>query len=485
MANDVSTVTALYASVRTDTGEQTVVCAVCTMAGAVDQRQFLERLRGLVQRNPRFRSVLKKEQGSPGKPDRVSWEELDAAAVNWDNHLSTCELDGPFSSEGMYRCVEREMEAGVSRAHPLFRVLYVRGQASAPTDETALCFLFDHCLGDGVSLMRSCLSVFDNPEQIEFPTLRAGTGGGKKPFGLAGLARTVLRLPRLLAVGVTGSLHAVLFGVLPADPDNIYKLKDINQTAVHKDVSGARGQSLAELSAFKNKFSGLTLNDVLVAVLVRTLQTYAQTHNAPLPRKNLRAFVPISLRAANDDDVENKWVIVPLPLPVTKREWLPLLREVKNACDDLKASPEGFIMMKNLGLAVQKLDTKKLCDTVLQVVGKVSVNFTNVPGPVQQVSMAGVPVKRMQFFMATCAGTVFAVTSYNGQVYATGCTDPACAIDTAALMKCWEQECNALLQFGEGRPNVNPHWPLWQDARYWLYLLVAVLLWFVVACVSF
>jgi WS/DGAT/MGAT family acyltransferase len=176
---------------------------------------------------------------------------------------------------------------------------------------------------------------------------------------------------------------------------------------------------LADLKRVKGALGG-TVNDVVLAAVAGALGRYLRAHGEDTSELELRAMVPISVRAADEHGaLGNKVSAMMAPLPVWCEDPVERLHAVSAAMGDLKNSKQAvgatvltdlsdFAPTTIMGQASRLQSRQRFFNMVV----------TNVPGPQHPLYLLGrelqatfpmVPLARRQ---AVC----FGIMSYNGQV---------------------------------------------------------------------
>ncbi len=234
-----------------------------------------------------------------------------------------------------------------------------------------------------VSLVRSAVA---HPEQ-------AGAGAGKAAAGLAAMA----------AAGVAGA---------PPSPLNV-------RIGPHRRFAWAEAD-LGQFKAIKDTLGG-TINDVVLTVVTGALRAHLFRHGRDPEGLELKAMVPISVRADSERGaLGNQVAAMYAPLPVGLDDVVERYRFIHGAMKGLKES----------GQAVGAQAITRLADaaapTVLSQAARLqsrqrffNLTVTNVPGPQVPLYVLG---RRLEAFypkvplvLNTALG--IAIMSYDGRVF--------------------------------------------------------------------
>lgn len=320
-----------------------------------------------------------------------------------------------------------------------------------------------HSIADGIALMQVLLSLTDNKLDIDVPEPVAD-GVEDDPVGaLAGATRAALRstqragdtladmgreflndpakhFERATRIGASGAASLAKLTLLPPDTKTVLKGK----LGVQKRAVWSQPLPLQDVKAI-GKVTGGTVNDVLLTAMAGAFGRYLRESDSPAA--NIRAFVPVNLRPFDKPlEMGNKFGLIILSLPVGIEDPLDRLAELKKRMDRIKDSPEAVIaygLLAAMGLTPQQIE-----NFGLEFFGaKGSVVMTNVPGPRQQIYMAGVPVKSMMFWVPQSGrmGVGVSIFSYNESVMLGVATDVSLVPQPERLIEAFHAEFAELM----------------------------------------
>ncbi|WP_338870273.1 wax ester/triacylglycerol synthase family O-acyltransferase [Myxococcus stipitatus] len=431
-----------------------MITAVLGFEGRLD----FERLRTLVltrlvERYPRFRQrVVLGRLGAP------HWE--DAEDFDLDAHVVRLPVPAPGDRAAQEAVVSQWMSTPLERSRPLWQVHVLEGAQGGDV----LLARLHHCLSDGIALARVLLSLTDGegapaaaaPEPAwERPrTPEAGLGRWMRgALAVAGTARTVWRKGAELAAEPIlagdlmrqGALGAAALGklmVIPPDPRTPLR----GTLGQQKRAAWSSPIPLERVKQVGQALGG-TVNDVLLAVLSGALRRYLEARDvAP---EDLHALVPVNLRPLDEPvprELGNRFGVVFLRLPVHAESPRRRLSEVARRMAAVKKSPEAvvtFSALELLGYTPAPLERM-----VVDVFGsKASLVATNVPGPRQPVSLAGVRLRELTFWVPQAAqlGVGVSLFSYAGQVTVGVAADVLRVPDPRVLIQDFHDELDALV----------------------------------------
>src|SRR5205814_3800429 len=102
------------------------------------------------------------------------------------------------------------------------------------------------------------------------------------------------------------------------------------------------GNRLEDYKTVKNAFGG-TVNDVVLAVVTGALRTFLISRRRRTAGCELRALVPVSVRAENDrGEIGNRIVVIRGPLPVYIADPLQRLRFITQTMNGLKEAKQAL-----------------------------------------------------------------------------------------------------------------------------------------------
>jgi WS/DGAT/MGAT family acyltransferase len=401
-----------------------VINAVLWFDEPLDREALREVLRErIVDRYPNFRRRAV-EHGALGGADWV-----DDPAFDLDLHLHHLALPVPGDRAALQQLVGDLASTPLSRDKPLWDAYVIDGFGAA----SALLLRMHHCIADGIALARVMLAMTDaavpgaGPPGAAVTVPRTGSFplrltplaklGWKAASGLAHEGANLLVHPKRLArladetVGDARALAKLTFA--GSDP----------QTAIHGELSPVQRVAWSEPFPLEQvrtlaRLHGTTINDVLVSLVAGALGRYlVDSDVAPV---EIRAMVPFNLRPLDEPlspRLGNRFGLVLLGLPIAIDEPAERLREVHARMSAIKRSREGVVtygMLAVMGVAPPAVEDR-LIDFFS---AKASLVLTNVPGPRDEVAVAGSRVGGVLVW-APCAGAVamsVSIFSYAGEV---------------------------------------------------------------------
>lgn len=334
----------------------------------------------------------------------------------------------------------------------------------------ALVARIHHCYADGIALMRVMLSLTDRSARA--PLRPAGARRGRaarhEDAGLltqlfeplAGVASQALRLSSDVAekgldallnpekivqyaqVAASIAGEVAYLATMPDDSRTRYKGK----AGTEKRVAWTEPLPLDEVKAV-GRVLDCSVNDVLLASVAGALRRYLEAKGDPTNGLELRALVPVNLRA-NEAEIRlgNRFGLVTLLLPIGIANPLARLYEVHRRMEALKGSFQAVIAYGLLGAAglVPRAVQQQMLDLLAN---KATAVMTNVPGPQEQLYLAGARLKQIMFWVPQSGdiGMGVSILSYNGAVQFGLITDAGRVPDPENVIAHFRPEFDRLL----------------------------------------
>jgi diacylglycerol O-acyltransferase / wax synthase len=385
-------------------------------------REFRDHIASRLHLVPRFRQKLR---FVPLGQSRPVW--VDDPHLNLDYHVRQTALPAPGSDEQLRNLAARIFSQQLDRSKPLWELWLVEGLSG---DRFAIIGKSHHALVDGVSGVDITTVLFDlDPEPAGTPDKAPPWLARPEPTDLQLLSealkeratspkeiyrgfRAALRGPRQVLRGVGATSKMIGAGM--AAPNTVFNV----EIGPHRRFQMTQ-TDLADLKRVKDAHGG-TVNDVILSIVTGGIGRYLRARGHDTEGLELRAMVPVSVRAADEHGaLGNRVSAMMAPLPIWCEDPVERLRLLTGEMGDLKSS----------GQAVGAEILTKLTDfapgTIVSQAARLqpaqrffNLVVTNVPGPQFPLYVLGrkmesifpmVPLARRQ---ALCIG----IMSYNGQV---------------------------------------------------------------------
>jgi len=404
---------------------------------------------------PRYRQKLATPPAETGRP---FW--VDDPHFNITYHVRHASLPAPGDEEQLRRRVARVFSQRLDRSKPLWELWLVEGLTR---DRFALISKTHHALVDGISGVDIATVLFDFSPTTEPPTSEhewhprpEPSGAELAARGVEGLAKTPLRLARRLEGAVkrpmstiseareaaegVGDVVGALASPAPEVPLN-------TRIGPYRRFVWTRAR-LDHLKEIKQQLGG-TVNDVVLTVVSGALRTWLHGRGVRTDELELRALVPVSIRAENQHgELGNQIAAMRGPLPVHVADPVDRLSTVCAEMGDVKSSKQA------LGAEVISRFNDFAPPTLLAQASRLNFStrlfnliVTNVPGPQFPLYLLGsklldaFPIA----FLPENHALAIAIMSYDGGINFGLLADHDSMDDVAAISEALEQEIADLL----------------------------------------
>src|SRR3954464_13752648 len=386
---------------------------------------FATQIRSRLHLVPRYRQKLAFPPLETGRP---VW--IDDPSFNLEYHVRHTALASPGSEDQLRARAPRIHSQQLDRAKPLWETWLVEGLQG---NRFALISKTHHSLIDGIAGVDLAQVLFDlTPVPQEIPHPDEAWEPAPEPnavelvaSGVAGLARTGLGLASRVLSAATHPTHTaaaareaaeglgeiVWAGMNPAPetPLNV-------EIGPHRRFVGVRNE-LQHFKTIKNAFGG-TVNDVVLAVVTGALRDWLQSRGVRTEGLELRALVPVSIRAKDQRGLlGNQLAVMRGPLPVYVEDAIARLRVVKAGMDGLKESKQAvgaemLTSMQNLAPPTILAQASRLNFSTRLF----NLIVTNVPGPQIPIYLLGRELQDLFpiAFLPKRHALAVAIMSYNG-----------------------------------------------------------------------
>lgn len=243
---------------------------------------------------------------------------------------------------------------------------------------------------------------------------------------------------------IAGAIAEELAELLLMSDDSQTRFKGKPGTA--KRVAWSEPISLPQVKAV-GKVLGCSINDLLLSSVAGALRGYLQDHGDPVEGTEVRALVPVNLRAPGDHQgLGNRFGLVALELPVGIENPLARLYATRERMLELKGSYQAMLTFSILGAV--GMAPKFVQQQVLDLLSsKATAVMTNVPGPQQARFFAGAKLKQQMFWVPQSGdiGMGVSILSYDGKVQFGLITDKGLVDDPERIVERFAVEFEKLL----------------------------------------
>ena len=393
---------------------------------APSEEEFREHIRSRLHLVPRFRQKLRFVPLAQGRP---VW--VDDPHLNLEYHVRRTALPPPGSEEQLRNLAARIFSQQLDRSKPLWEMWLAEGLEG---DRFAIIGKTHHALVDGVSGIDITTVLFDTarepvgqPREEKEWLPRPEPSSGKllgdalierltSPAEIVRGVRAALRGPRRIAaqlregLGATGKMVGAGLSA-PKTPLNV-------PIGPHRRFAYVNAD-LDEFKRIKNELGG-TVNDVVLTVVTGALGRYMRARGFDTDELELRAMVPVSVRAEEEHGaLGNKVAAMMAPLPVWSDDPAETLRLINEQMGDLKGSGQAVGAEILTGLADFAPPTIASQAARMQSAQRFfNLVVTNIPGPQMPLYVLGremqalYPMVPLALNQAVCVG----IMSYNGRI---------------------------------------------------------------------
>jgi WS/DGAT/MGAT family acyltransferase len=378
---------------------------------------------------PRYRQRLAFVPLDQGRP---VW--VDDPHFNIAYHVRHAALPTPGTDHELRVLAGRLFAQPLDRSKPLWELILVEG---LDDDRFALISKTHHALVDGVSGVDITSVLFDTqpdpapvappdrpwiPRPVPSSTHLLGdalveraTQPAEILRGVRAAARRPQRAVKAATRGVTGvsqTLWAGLADTAPASPFNVPIGPHRRYTWVDAPLDGIKDT--------KNALGG-TVNDVVLAAVSLGLGRFLKGRGEDITDKELRAMVPVSVRAEVERGALGNRVAA---------MWAPLPVGVEDPAESLAVVSAAMSHLKDSGQAVGAQVLTELTDfappTIMSQAARLQARqrlfnlvVTNVPGPQIPLYLLGRQMLRFYPVVPLAKGQALgiAIMSYDGSLY--------------------------------------------------------------------
>ena len=286
--------------------------------------------------------------------------------------------------------------------------------------------------GGAVSRVTGVFGVASEAPQLLHRAGRMGHYALRNPVGVG---NTLVSAAQATGAGLVRNVRAALpgggslvdfFSAAPGDVDTLRKMlvgtrNDVTlwtgTAGEEKSVAWSEPLSLAAVKAVAGA-NRCTVNDVLVATVAGTLQSYLAAHGARC--SSVTFMVPVNLKPLDltlPDTLGNDFALVQLELPTDEPDPLKILAIAKRRMDRIKHGHEAAVAFR-FQEAIAGLSHDLYEASVDLFTNRTVGTLTNVPGPDMPVYLAGSLVDGMVGW-APISGDQpmsFTIYSYDGEI---------------------------------------------------------------------
>jgi diacylglycerol O-acyltransferase / wax synthase len=389
--------------------------------------ELVDHIRSRLDLVPRYRQKLASVPLGQGRP---VW--VDDPHFNVRYHVRHTGLPRPGDDAQLKRLAGRVFSQPLDRDKPLWEIWLVEGLDG---DRFAILGKTHHALVDGISGVDITTVLFDAaPDPPALPAEPSAWVARPNPTGAELLARALVEratLPVEIGRGLRAAWRAprrALETVRKTATDlGVFSWAGLDpapSTPYNVPIGPHRryewvDADLETFKAIKNALGG-TVNDVVLTVVAGALGRHLRAHGHPTAGLELKALVPVSMRAEDQRGaLGNRVAAIWAPLPVGETDPLAAFARVHAAMEHLKASGEAVGAQALTELADFAPPTIMSQAARLQARQRFfNVVVTNVPGPQFDLYLLGRPLRTLFPVVPLAANQAIgiAVMSYRGRL---------------------------------------------------------------------
>ncbi|MDT8306316.1 MAG: wax ester/triacylglycerol synthase family O-acyltransferase [Anaerolineae bacterium] len=409
---------------------------------------------------------------------RVSMSHSSLASACWEDdphfdmeeHLRRATLPAPGDQQSLEQLASRLMSIPLNPIRPLWQFHLIEDYQGG----SALVARLHHCIADGLALVAVLLSLTDAAQSSPLASPPSAPSPPTPQGRLVRAVRTAQSLtndivheslvaardPRrvidIARLGGAGVARLVQILLRTPDPQTLFK----GPLGIAKQAAWSQPIALQDVKAVARVMGG-TINDVLLTAVAGGLRSYMIQRGEPVDGLNFHAVIPVNLRPLDEPlTLGNKFGLVFLTLPIGIADPVERLEALKAHMDALKNSPEALAIFGLLNVVgMGPVEIENLLVTIFGT--KATGVMTNVPGPREQLSLAGSPLRDVMFWVPQSGrvGLGVSIISYNGKVLVGVATDSGLVPDPESIVAGYEQsfaEMMALLSMVRADGQVAP-----------------------------
>ena len=367
--------------------------AVLDGAGLFDEsgRFRIELVRGAIERRlhlvPRSRQVVHIPRRGLGPP---IW--VDAGGFDLTRHVRELPLEAPADEARLLSAIEDLRHQRLDETRPMWEMWFLTG---LPDRRVGWFVRIHHTIADGMAAMAAIARILDadpGAADVPAPPWRCR----RRPSDAALLADNVRRQVGALANALTKLAHprTMIRRAMAAWPAvrELLAEQPASRTSLDRFVGPARTVVLirSRLETFRAIGDGhdATVNDVLLGAIAGGLRTLLSRRGEPVTATTIRIYVPVSMRRRPSDPQQGNLIAqMAVPIHLARPDAGGRLRDIATETTRRKARLRtSMSTLMHGGPIVRRL-------TLMAVLRqRVNVTSASIPGPTEQLYLAGAPV---------------------------------------------------------------------------------------------
>lgn len=413
-------------------------------------------------RHPRFASVVVKDRTGTWRFEKLP--EFAQTASTAENHI---EMQMPIQSDKpndlRYKEFITRVNSIISTSLPLDRPLWsvhviprysldcssTTNTCATPNEECCtLIFKMHHSVTDGIGMLKFLTAEMidgatpENPPSLLVVPARQRNHISKrntqdpkdKTANRSNLddQSKIIPNPSVMASALA---HRTVCAVISDVCTDVYKtlvkplFPDPDTVLTRGNIMGQKRCALTAPGTFTvkqlreaGKRLGVTVNDLIYTAVSAGTSAYVKMHgDSGRKLKKMHCVIAINrtmLDAYQPSDVSNQFALLVTPLHVDAQDSSERLRCCVKTISRLKRGVQAALAIKVFQI-VQWIPLFARRPFWRYLSRSTSITYSNLPGPIHPVSVAGVPVNYMQFFGPSDGhlGATFSAFSYNNDIF--------------------------------------------------------------------
>jgi diacylglycerol O-acyltransferase / wax synthase len=347
------------------------------------------------------------------------------------NHVGHAALPGPGGEQELCDWLADFFSHPLDRRRPLWEMVLIEGLEHG---RWAIGNKTHHCLVDGVGSVDVVDLLLDSEPSPDGRVAHEPARGEGRPVGLClpDVSEPLIQAAQAGANAASAGVHAVLH-----PKDAFERSRALAELIVRDEVIGAPQTSLsvpigcvrrfavvrvplAELKAIGRQL-GSSLNDVVLASCASGLRRLLIGRGEEIPRRGLRAMVPMNLRDTSGKlALGNRVTSLFVDLPVAEVDPTTRLQRIAASTKHLRQSgaAAGATVLMDLAAMAPPVAVRAALARTEFTKRLFSVTITNVPGPQKPLYAFGAQLTDVYPVVPLAADHAvgIAIFSYNGMV---------------------------------------------------------------------
>lgn len=426
----------------------TTITGVITFTEEMGYDELCAKLESRLLRFDRFKQHIGGRSRNVRRPYWVLNDDIDI-----ESHVQTVSLPEPKDKATLQEFVGTLMSRPLDERQPLWQIYHL----SEYEDGSAIVVRLNHSMADGFALLYVLFGLADDPDGIRFPigglstpplptnettgAIADNTAGSDstgdstdsdstqaisgEEAGVDQLSstfsdsnaedssRTSGILDKCKLAGRTAKTALQLL-LLSEEPDTSLR----GEIGTEKRAAWSKEMDVEAVKAVGRQHDA-TINDVLLAATAGVFRRTLESRGEDVENLTMRCTVPVNLKPmeTRDQSLGNYFGLAFVPVPVSERSLGDRIELIRRETSREQLGTEAFIvyqLIKLGGIVPAPVFTQAL----KLFEGNATAVVSNVPGPMDSISIAGKEVDKIMFWnpQANDQGLSVSIFTYNGGV---------------------------------------------------------------------